>query len=606
MNIFKDIQQDIHTLVHRVFPNVTDATLVRLTVEPPRDPSHGDMATNAAMILSKEVGMPPRAVAEKLVEGLKTLTNLTKVEIAGPGFINLSLKPEAFKAVLPHVLDVGAKKFGDSKLGAGKKVNVEYVSANPTGPLTVGHARGAIFGDATANLMAKAGFAVNREYYINDAGKQVDVLTSSVGHRIFQELGTISPDQEVEAGHYPGDYLKEVAKAYLATLTVEERQSKLEQTRLEDGVLVSMTMEWSVRDEIKKFSIDYLMNEIKTDLAALGVTHDEFVSEAEILNSGAVAKAMDALTDQGLIYQGVLEPPKGKAPDDWEPREQTLFSSTKFGDDVDRPLKKSDGSTTYFANDIAHFYHMYLKGYEHLVCVVGADHGGYVKRAKAAVKAMSASKAVLDMPLVSIVTVTENGVPVKMSKRAGTFITLRDMLERVGAGVMRFIMLTRESGQTLEFDYAKVTEQSKDNPYFYVQYAHARCCSVMKHAKAMFGDLSDAQLAKADLSPLGRPEEMALVRLIAAWPRAVEQAAVAEEPHRIAYFAQEMAATFHAWWNKGKDDGTLRFLIEDNKPLSLARLALVRSVAVAIQSSLNLMGVDALNELRSDVEVEAA
>jgi len=493
----------------------------------------------------------------------------------------MTLKPDMFKAVVPHVLTQGPKHFGDSDLGGKKPVNVEYVSANPTGPLTVGHARGAILGDAVANLMAKAGFAVNREYYINDAGRQVEVLTDSVMLRI-REVG--GETIEIPAGHYPGEYLKDVAQAYVA----------------KNG------SDTSDRKKVRDFAIEYLLGEIKIDLAEMGVKHDMFVSEAEILASGAVEKALETLTSLGLIYQGTLEPPKGKAPEDWEPREQTLFRSTQYGDDTDRPLKKSDGSTTYFANDIAHFYHMYKHGYDQLVCVVGADHGGYVKRAKAAVKAMSEGKANLDLPLVSIVTVTENGQPVKMSKRAGTFITLRDMLDRVGAGVMRFIMLTREAGQTLEFDYARVTEQSKDNPYFYVQYAHARCCSVMKHAVQMFGDLSDDDLAKADLSLLNRDEEMSLIKLIATFPRVVEQAAVAEEPHRIAYFAQDIAAGFHSWWNKGRDDGTLRFLIEDNKPLSLARLALVRSVAVTIAAALNVIGVVPLQELRSEVEVEAA
>jgi len=581
MNVFKTVQQDIHTLVHKLFPNVAHSTLVRLTVEPPRDATHGDMATNAAMILAKEAGMPPKAVAEKLAAEMKTLTNMVKVDVAGPGFINMTLKPDMFKAVVPHVLTQGPKHFGDSDLGGKKPVNVEYVSANPTGPLTVGHARGAILGDAVANLMAKAGFAVNREYYINDAGRQVEVLTDSVMLRI-REVG--GETIEIPAGHYPGEYLKDVAQAYVA----------------KNG------SDTSDRKKVRDFAIEYLLGEIKIDLAEMGVKHDMFVSEAEILASGAVEKALETLTSLGLIYQGTLEPPKGKAPEDWEPREQTLFRSTQYGDDTDRPLKKSDGSTTYFANDIAHFYHMYKHGYDQLVCVVGADHGGYVKRAKAAVKAMSEGKANLDLPLVSIVTVTENGQPVKMSKRAGTFITLRDMLDRVGAGVMRFIMLTREAGQTLEFDYARVTEQSKDNPYFYVQYAHARCCSVMKHAVQMFGDLSDDDLAKADLSLLNRDEEMSLIKLIATFPRVVEQAAVAEEPHRIAYFAQDIAAGFHSWWNKGRDDGTLRFLIEDNKPLSLARLALVRSVAVTIAAALNVIGVVPLQELRSEVEVEAA
>lgn len=584
MNVFNDIKTSIHTVVTSLFPGVSQAVLARITVEPPRDAAHGDMATNAAMILSKEAGKPPRAVAELLVEKFKTIPNVVKVEIAGPGFINISLEPDAFKAVVPHVLTAGSAVFGDSTMGARKRVNVEYVSANPTGPLTVGHARGAIFGDAVANLMAKAGFDVNREYYINDAGKQVEVLTDSVILRIREAAG--EDIGEIPAGCYPGEYLKDVAQAYIAQNSADV----------------------SNRAHIRNFSIGFLLAEIKSDLALLGVKHDLFVSEAGILASGAVESAMDQLTSLGLIYEGVLEAPKGKTPDDWEPREQTLFRSTGFGDDVDRPLKKSDGSTTYFANDIAHFFHVYKMGFETLINILGADHGGYVKRAKAAVKAITSDNAELDIKLVSIVHVTDNGQPVRMSKRAGTFITLRDMLDRVGAGVMRFIMLTREAGQTLEFDYTRVTEQSKDNPYFYVQYAHARAASVMKHAAAMFSadELSDAALAKADLAPLNRPEEMALIRLIATWPRIVEQAAAAGEPHRIAYFAQEVAAAFHGWWNRGRDDSTLRFLVDGDRGLTRARLALVRAAAQTIASALGVIGVTPLDELRSDVEVEVA
>jgi len=584
MNIFNEIKESIHSVIRNVFPNVTEASLARMNVEPPRDATHGDMATNAAMILAKEVGLGPKAVAEVLVPHLQTIPHITKVDVAGPGFINLTLKPEAFKAILPHALNAGPATFGNGSIGIGSKVNIEYVSANPTGPLTVGHARGAIFGDAIANLMSKAGFAVRREYYINDAGRQVEVLTDSVVLRIREAAG--EDIGEIPAGCYPGEYLKDVAKAYIAKFGPDV----------------------SNRQQIRDFAVENLIGEIKTDLAELGVKHDIFISEAAILASGAVEDAISQLEKLGLIYTGILEAPKGKTPDDWEAREQMLFRSTDFGDDVDRPLKKSDGSTTYFANDIAHYFHVHNEGFDTLINVVGADHGGYVKRAKAAVKAISEGKCSLELPLVSIVHVTDNGQPVRMSKRAGTFITLRDMMDHVGAGVMRFIMLTREAGQTLEFDYTKVTEQSKDNPYFYVQYAHARSCSVMKHAATMFEgvDLSDAALAKIDLTPLVRTEEMALVRLIATWQRVVEQAAAAGEPHRIAYFAQELAAGFHGWWNKGREDGTLRFLIEDDKALTFARLALVRGVAVTLASALNVIGVPALQELRSDIEVEVA
>jgi len=579
MNIFNTIRDDIQAVVHRVFPSTTEAARTRITVEPPRDPAHGDMATNAAMVLAKDVGQNPRAVAEALKIELENLASLAKVEIAGPGFINLRLKEGVFDAVVPHILNTGAD-FGASNIGKGEKVNVEYVSANPTGPLHVGHARGSIFGDALSNLMVKAGYNVNREYYINDAGHQVDVLTDSVILRIREQLGeTIT----IPEGCYPGEYLKDAAAAYVA----------------------KFGKSFDNRRQVRDFTMDFMMADIKGDLNVLGIHQDVFTSEDEILQSGAVQRAMDQLTSLGLIYEGVLEAPKGKQPDDWEPRPQTLFRASDFGDDIDRPLKKSDGSTTYFANDIAHFFHVAQQGFSKMIVVLGADHGGYVKRAKAAVKAITEGKSEVHMPLMSIVTVTENGQPVRVSKRAGTFITLRDMIDRVGGGVMRFIMLTRSPNETMEFDYARVTEQSKDNPYFYVQYAHARAWSVMKQAAESFDNIDDTTLARADLSLLKSPEEQALIRLLATWPRVVEQAALAEEPHRIAYYAQEVAASFHGWWNKGREDGTMRFLITDNKNLSLARLALVRAMALTIASALGVMGVVPLNELRSDIE-EAA
>lgn len=581
MNIFNELKQDIHTIIHTVFPtvfsNASDATLSRLTVEPPRDSTHGDAATNAAMIISKDVGQPPRVIAEAIKAELEKIADITEVTIAGPGFINLRLSPARFAAIIPHSLTQGPDNFGNSNLGQGREVNVEYVSANPTGPLTVGHARGAIFGDALANLLAKSGYNVNREYYTNDAGRQVDVLTDSVILRIREQLGeTITiPD-----GCYPGEYLKDVAQAYVRTHGDN----------------------FDNRQEIKDFSINFLMDEIKADLHALNIHHDIFVSEDKILQSGAVQKALQQLTDLGLIYEGVLEAPKGKTPDDWEPRPQTLFRSTDFGDDVDRALLKSDGSTTYFANDIAHFYHMYKMGYTTLIGVLGADHGGYVKRAKAAVRAITQQQATLDLPLMAMVSVTENGQPVRMSKRAGTFITLRDMIDRVGAGVIRFIMLTREAGQTLEFDYAKVTEQSKDNPYFYVQYAHARTVSVMRSATETFGDIKTDTLLSADLTKLTSPEETTLIKRIATWPRIVEQAAFAQEPHRIAYFAADLAAAFHSWWQSGRSDANMRFIVTDDKPITLARLALLNSVAITLKSALGIIGVPALDELRSDME----
>jgi arginyl-tRNA synthetase len=525
------------------------------------------------MVLTKQAGMNPRQLAEILKQGIETVEGVDSVEIAGPGFINIRLNAGIYLKLLNQILDTGLG-YGSSNIGQNKPVNVEYVSANPTGPLTVGHARGAIVGDSLANLLSKGGFRVRKEYYMNDAGNQVNVLGESAYLRYREALGE---EITIPEGCYPGEYLKDVGQA-----AAKQEGDK-----------------WLKSDDylpfFKAFAIDYLTSEIKDDLAQIGIEHDLFYSEKSAVDNGSVDRAMQALDDRGLIYQGVLEPPKGKTPDDWEPREQTLFKSTEFGDDVDRAIKKSDGTYTYFANDMAHFYDVHTQGFDDLVVVVGADHGGYVRRAQSAFKALTDGKGHLDMPLCAMVPVLDNGKPVKMSKRAGTYITLRDVLDKVGAGVMRFIMLTRQSNQTLEFDYSKALEQSKDNPYFYVQYAHARCCSVLNHASDMFGEFN---VADADLSHLKRDETINVIKALATWPKIVEQAATAREPHRVAFYLQDLAAALHGWWNMGRDDATLRFLIEDNRELSMAHLALVTAVKTTIASALNVMGVAPLDELR--------
>ena len=579
MNLFNEFEKEVKAVIADLsndgkLPAAVDVT--KVTVESPRDPSHGVLATNAAMVLSKQAGMNPRALAEILAEGIETIHDVKSVEIAGPGFLNIRLHADIYFRLLGQILEQGTG-YGASNFGAEKPVNIEYVSANPTGPLTVGHARGAVVGDALANLLAKAGFKVRKEFYTNDAGNQVNVLGESAYLRYRESFGE---NVTIPEGCYPGEYLKDVGQA----------------AKTQEGD------KWLNADDylpfFRDFAVKYLMDEIRADLAAIGIEHDLFYSEKSAVENGSVGRAIQYLTDKGLMYQGVLEAPKGQTSEDWEARTQTLFRSTDFGDDVDRALQKSDGTYTYFANDIAHFYDIHTQGYDDLTVVVGADHGGYVRRAQASFKAMTDGKGNLDMPLCAMVSVLDNGKPVKMSKRAGTYITLRDMIDTVGAGVMRFIMLTRQSNQTLEFDYTKALEQSKDNPYFYVQYAHARCCSVLNHGKNMF---EGADVSTANFSKLDRPETLAVIKTLAAWPKMIEQAACAREPHRVAFYLQDIAAAFHSWWNMGRDDATLRFLIEDDKETSLAHLALVRAVQVTIASALGVIGVGALDELRDNL-----
>jgi arginyl-tRNA synthetase len=552
--------------------------LAAVAVEPPRDPAHGDMATNAAMVLARPAKMPPREIASLLAEALASDPRVAAAEIAGPGFLNLRLDPALWLGVLPQALAQGAV-FGRSDLGAGRRVNVEFVSANPTGPMHVGHVRGAVFGDALAALLAFSGHEVTREYYINDGGAQVDTLARSAYLRYLEALGeeVAFPD-----GTYPGDYLIPVGQA------LAETHGRALVGRPED--------EWL--PEIRTFATDAMMAMIREDLALLGVEHDTFFSEKSLYGTGAIEAALAALEEKGLLYVGVLEPPKGKAPEDWEPREQTLFRSTAFGDDVDRPVRKSDGGWTYFAPDIAYHWNKVERGFDELIDVLGADHGGYVKRLKAVVDALSGGRVPLDVKLCQLVRLMKGGQEFKMSKRAGTFVTLRDVVAEVGRDVTRFVMLTRKNDEPLDFDFEKVMEQSKDNPVFYVQYAHARAQSVLARGASAGFATDDGSLAAADLAPLEDPRERGLVRKIAEWPRQVALAAQAHEPHRIAFYLNDLAGEFHALQHQGKLDPALRFVREDAPETTRARLALVRATQVVIAAGLGILGVTPVNEMR--------
>ncbi|MGE5546351.1 MAG: arginine--tRNA ligase [Solirubrobacterales bacterium] len=580
MNLFTHFRDEIVSAIGRLgLPEGIDTS--KVTAEPPREEAHGDVATNAAMVLSKAAGQKPRDLAEALAAELRKLPDVTAVEIAGPGFINLRLSDSFWVARLADVLTAGLS-WGDSKAGQGRKVNVEYVSANPTGPMHIGHARGAVVGDALASLLEKAGHDVTREYYINDAGAQVDVLARSTHLRYREALGEAIG--EIPEGLYPGDYLKP-AGAELAKIHGDKYKSAPES-------------EWLPL--FRQFAVDAMMVMIREDLAALGVKHDVFTSERALVEAGKVQVGLEFLEARGLIYEGVLEPPKGKLPDDWEPRPQTLFKATEFGDDVDRPLKKSDGSWTYFASDIAYHLDKFRRGYPEMIDVWGADHGGYVKRMQAAVKAVTEGGGSLDVKLAQMVNLLKGGQPYRMSKRAGTFVTLRDLVEAVGRDVVRFIMLTRKNDAHLDFDLDKVLEQSRDNPVFYVQYAHARCHSVLRHAKTMWPEveIDGPALAGGPLARLTDPAELGLIKALAGWPRLVESAAESHEPHRVAFYLYDLAAAFHGLWNKGKDEARLRFLLEDDREVSLARLGLIRAVTLVIASGLKVFGVEPVEEMR--------
>jgi arginyl-tRNA synthetase len=563
------------------------ADLSRVVVEPPKDPTHGDMATNAAMVLAKEARTKPRELAEKIASRLRNDEVIASVDVAGPGFINLTLKPSVWADTLRAVLREGSS-YGQSAIGAGEKVNVEYVSANPTGPMHVGHCRGAVFGDALASLLQFAGFNVTREYYINDAGAQVDVLARSAFLRYREVLG--ENIGEIPEGLYPGDYLKPVGQA----LSAEYGDKLL--TMSEGGWLPI----------VRARAIAMMMEAIKGDLAALNIKHEVFFSERSLIEAGnnRVAQTIDFLRSKGDVYEGRLPPPKGGPIEDYEDRDQTLFRATAFGDDVDRPLIKSDGSYTYFASDIAYHRDKFDRGFRNLVDVWGADHGGYVKRVEAAIKAVTSGKATLDVKIVQLVKLLRSGEPVKMSKRSGDFVTLREVVDEVGKDAVRFMMLYRKNDAVLDFDLAKVIEQSRENPVFYVQYGHARGHSVFRNAREVIPELPEetgaraAFLAGAALDRLTDPAELDLLRRLALYPRTVEAAASAHEPHRIAFFLYDLASEFHALWTRGRDLPYLRFIINNDAEITKARLALVQGVVLVLASGLAVLGVDAPDEMR--------
>ena len=583
MNLYQYFRDQIVRIVEDLaasgeLPGPLDTA--RVAVEPPRQTGHGDITTNAAMVLSKPTGLKPHDLAAVLAERLKGIEAVMETEIAGPGFINLSLEPAFWHRQLKEIVETGPA-YGDSEMGRGESVNVEYVSANPTGPLHVAHARGAVVGDALASLLEKAGYNVTREYYVDDAGAQVDALARSAYLRYREALGEEIKD--IPEGFYPGEYLIPVGEA------LAKRDGDQWRDVDEDAWL----------PEIRSFAVAMMMDGVREDLASLGVEPGVFTSESVLVEKGTVDAVIKHLEDKGLIYTGVLEPPKGRAPDDWEPRPQKLFKSSEFGDELDRPVKKSDGSWTYFATDMAYHLDKFQRGFKTMIDVWGADHGGYVKRMKAAVEAVTDGDGVLEVKLCQMVHLKKGGKPVRMSKRAGTFVTLRYLINEVGRDVVRFMMLTRKNDSQMEFDLEKALEQSRDNPVFYVHYAHARCRSVMRNAAEQLGDkkIAPEALAGADLGLLTDTAELSVIKVMAAWPRMVENAAEVHEPHRVAYYLNDLATLFHALWNKGNDDARLRFFQSDNEGLTLARLALVQGVATVIASGLQVFGVSPVEEL---------
>ena len=585
MNLFTDFEDRIKSALETldvVREKRSELDFGRVNSEPPRDSAHGDVATNAAMVLAKPLGINPRALADLVTEKLKQDPDVADVSVAGPGFINIRLSAAYWQRLIARMIEKGTD-FGRSAVGAGRKVNVEYVSANPTGPMHVGHCRGAVVGDALANLLGFAGYDVAKEYYINDAGSQIDVLARSAFLRYREALG--EQIGEIPPGLYPGDYLVPVGVSLK-----EEFGTKLRGMAEEQWMPL-----------VKERVIAAMMVMIREDLKALNVEHDVFYSERTLHanNAAAIQSAINDLTFKGFVYKGKLPPPKGEVSEDWEDREQLLFRSTEVGDDMDRPLMKSDGSYTYFAADVAYFKDKYDRGFNEMIYVLGADHGGYVKRLEAVARAVSEGKSKLTVLLCQLVKLYRDGEPVKMSKRSGDFVTLREVVEEVGVDPVRFMMLYRKNSEPLDFDFAKVTEQSKDNPVFYVQYAHARCMSVFRQAREAFPDLAaEPQDMASAVALLSDPSEIQLIAKLAEYPRVIEQAAQSQEPHRIAFYLYDLASTFHGHWNKGKDQPELRFVNDKNRELSVARLGLVYAVASVLKSGLHIVGAEAKDEMR--------
>lgn len=583
MDIFANFSERVSKALEQMFPDAENlsALLNRVVVEPPRDPAHGDLSTNAAMVVAKPLGKNPREVATAIAGVFENDPDVASAEVAGPGFLNLRLEKTVWQDLLQQV-NLAGQEFGKADIGHGTKVNVEYVSTNPTGPIHVGHTRGAVYGDALASLMEYCGYDVTREYYINDAGSQVDILAQSAYLRYKEALG--EPIDAIPEGLYPGEYLVPVGKALAKEFG--------------DALKDMPEAEWVPL--VKQRVLDAMLDLIKADLLKLGVSHDVFFSEKTLHGKGGqIDLTIEWLKEQGLVYLGKLEPPKGKTPEDWEDREQTLFRAEDFGDDTDRALIKSDGSYAYFAADIAYHRDKYLRGFNEQVIVLGADHSGYIKRLQAAVKAISGGEAAIDVRICQLVRLLRDGEPVKMSKRSGNLVTLADVVDEVGSDAVRFMLLFRRNDAQLDFDFSLVKEQTRDNPVFYVQYAHARACSIFRTAARDVSDLDTSleALQSADMSLIASPEELELARRVAQWPRIVAAAAKAHEPHRVAFYVHELAADLHAFWAKGKENVELRFVNADNLKLTLARLSLVNAVRQVLKSGLAVLGVSAPEEL---------
>lgn len=581
MSVFTVFHDHISKILQSL--NLTHEVLdfSKVTIEPARDPAHGDIATNAAMVMAKQMGLSPRQLAEKIVHKVSSLAEVEKVEIAGPGFINLTLCTSFWHDELKEILKQ-KESYGNSQIGNQEKVNVEFVSTNPTGPLHTGHGRNAILGDAIAALLQRVGYKVCREYYVNDAGGQTNALARSVYLRYREALGEKIKDSDFEEGMYPGNYLIPVGQK------IAEKYKNEWINRPESDWL----------DLFREIAVAEMMIDIRSDLEKLGVVMDIYTSEKTLVKSGKVDKTLKILHDQGDVYEGVLAPPKGHVIEDWEERSQKLFKATSYGDDVDRPLQKSDGSWTYFAGDIAYHVDKLERGFPHMINVWGADHSGYVKRLTAAVKAATQGKSNLEIKVCQMVNFLEDGVPVRMSKRAGTFITINDVIKRVGKDAARFMMISRHQDMAIDFDFVKVIEHSKDNPIFYIQYAHARICSVIKHVQTIFPGIGQKLDEGSSIELLTDESELAMIKLLASWPRQVEVAASVREPHRLANFLYDLASEFHSLWNKGKDNAHLRFIDPNQEDVTKARIALISAVAIVISSGLTLFGITPLQEMR--------